>query len=252
MFINNINPVILDFGAVQIRYYGIVYALGVIMLYVMLLKDKKKLGINRDIAENITLFLMIGMFVGARLFSFLFSEPMLLVQKPLEFFMVWHGGMSFFGGIIGAFIAGYFYLKKKKIEWRKLADTAILPVTLALALGRIANFANGELLGTPSNLPWCVVFPQTDMICRHPYQLYASLSHFILFGALLFLRKQKMSKGTVFYSFLIGYGILRLIIDFFRDDARILGLTIWQHMCIISAAIGIVMIAKNKKRKQEE
>ncbi|MBN1156890.1 prolipoprotein diacylglyceryl transferase [Candidatus Woesearchaeota archaeon] len=248
MFVHNINPVILEIGKLQIRYYGLAYAIGLLLIYYSMRRNKEKLKITFEQIDNILLWLAAGMFVGARLFSFLFSEPEVLLNNPLEFFAVWHGGMSFFGGFVGAFIAAFIYVKKNKINWKILADTIMIPLVFSLFLGRIANFINGELVGTPSTLPWCVVFPEYSSLCRHPYQLYAALSHLLLFFGLLYLSKKIKKEGIIFYSFLIGYGFLRLISDFFRDDARFLGLTVWQYMCVVCLGAGIFFLVKGRNK----
>lgn len=253
MFIQNIDPTLLKIGFLEIRWYGLVYAFGFILVYFMLHKKREELGIKKEQIDNLILSLFIGLLVGARLFHFLFDDFSALIQNPLEFFMIWHGGMSFFGALLGASAASIYYLKKINLDWKKFGDVIIIAATIALIFGRIANFINGELVGTPSNLPWCVVFTQIDNICRHPYQIYASLSHVLLLGILLFVNKIKNNKrlkeGLVFFSFLIGYSVLRFLTDFFRDDPRYFGLTIWQYICIITAAFGAVFLVKAKLYK---
>ena len=157
------------------------------------------------------LFLFLGLLLGARFFHFLFSDPMVFIRNPLSIFMIWQGGMSFFGALVGCFIAAYYYLKKIKLNWKKFADVIVIAATIALIFGRIANFINGELIGTPSNVSWCVIFPKIDYVCRHPYQIYASFSHVVLLGVLLFVNKIKNSKklrnGLIFITFVIGYSV---------------------------------------------
>ncbi|MCK4521459.1 MAG: prolipoprotein diacylglyceryl transferase [Nanoarchaeota archaeon] len=249
MFINNINPVLLKIGFLEIRYYGIVYVLGFILLYITLIKKRKKLKIKREQIDSLLLWLIIGLIIGARFFHLIFSDPLMFLKNPLELFMLWHGGMSFFGGLLGGFIALYLYIKKTMLEWKRFADISVIVGIFALALGRIANYINSEIVGTPSNLNWCVVFQKVDNICRHPYQLYASLSHFILFGILLFTWKKTKKPGIVFANFLIGYGLFRFITDFFRQDLTYFGLSIWQYMSLVLIIIGIVFLRKINKLK---
>ncbi|MCP3681429.1 MAG: prolipoprotein diacylglyceryl transferase, partial [bacterium] len=186
---------------------------------------------------------------GARLFSLIFPDPIGFLKDPLEFFRIWNGGMSFFGGLIGGFAVTYFYVRKHNMDWRKFADIAILPLAFALILGRLANFSNAELLGTPSSLPWCVVFTQVDNICRHPYQLYSGFLHLILFSVMLIIHKtRKLKPGALFFIFLTGYGILRLATGFFRDDPyRLFGLTLWQYGSIALIILGIVYLIKKNR-----
>jgi len=251
MYIHNINPTLFQLGPLEIRFYGIVYALGFLIVYYMLYKKRKDLGIKKQQIDNLILALLIGLLVGARLFHFIFAEPLTLLKNPLELFMLWHGGMSFFGALLGCFISVIYYSRKIKLDWKKFADIIVIGATIALILGRIANFINGELVGIPSNLPWCVIFPMYDYVCRHPYQIYASLSHILLLGILLFCYKLKKKQGFIFSIFLIGYSLLRFITDFFREDLRFLGLTSWQYISIIVLAIGLYMLLKLKLYKEK-
>ena len=253
MYINNLNPTLLELGPLEIRYYGIVYALGFLIVYYILYKKRDFLKIKKEQIDNLMLSLLIGLLVGARIFHFLFSEPLIFFKNPLELFMIWHGGMSFFGAFFGCFIAAFWYLNRIKLDWKKFGDIIVIGVTIALILGRIANFINGELVGIPSNVPWCVVFPMYDYVCRHPYQIYASLSHVLLLGVLLFVNRLKQKKdGLIFGVFIIGYSVLRFLTDFFREDLRFLGLTVWQYLSLVVVLIGIVWLIKEKVYKNKE
>lgn len=250
MFVNSLNPTLLKIGIFEIRWYGLVYVLGFILVYLFIYKKKDELKIKKEQIDNLIIALFIGLLVGARLFHFLFSEPSVFIKNPVEILMIWHGGMSFFGAFLGIFAAAVWYLKSIKLDWKKFADIIVIATAIALIFGRIANFINGELVGTPSNLPWCVVFPGTDYLCRHPYQIYASLSHVLLLGILIFANfiknTRKLKDGFVFLLFLIGYSVLRLITDFFREDIKYFGLSVWQYMSILAALIGIFYFFKSK------
>jgi len=159
--------------------------------------------------------------------------------------------MSFFGGFLGGFLGCFYYLKKIKLDWKKFADLFAIVIAGAIIFGRIANFLNGELVGTKSDLLWCINYD----VCRHPYQLYAAFSHLVLFAFLLFFRKIKNIKsGQVFYAFLVGYSILRFITDFFRqEDIRILGLSVWQYTCLLVLILFVCFLFYDKfiKNKKE-
>ena len=248
MYVHNIDPTLFSIGFLEIRFYGIVYALGFLLVYWLIFRRRKELGIDRNQIDNLMIFLFIGLLVGARIFHFLFSEPFIFFQSPLELFKLWHGGMSFFGALVGIFIACVYYLKKLKLDWRKFADVIVIGVTIALVFGRIANFINGELVGTASNLPWCVIFSQIDYVCRHPYQIYASISHALLFGVLMLAERVKERKdGFVFFVFLVGYSLLRFITDFWRMDVSFFGLTVWQYVCLVVIVISIYIWKKYRK-----
>jgi phosphatidylglycerol---prolipoprotein diacylglyceryl transferase len=258
MYIHNLNPTLFELGPLEIRYYGIVYALGFLLVYYLIYKKKESLEIKGEQIDNLMLSLLIGLLVGARIFHFLFSEPYIFLKKPLELFMIQNGGMSFFGALVGCFLASFWYLKRIKLDWKKFADIIVVATTIALIFGRIANFINGELIGVVSNLnlPWLVNFNNEideigKLVFRHPYQIYASISHLFLLGLLLFVNKIKNRKnGIVFAVFVVGYSILRFLTDFLREEnIRFIGLTVWQYVSTVVFVIGVIWMIKEKVYK---
>ncbi len=251
MFIQNIDPVLFKIGFLEIRYYGLVYLLGFLLIIFILNKNKKELNLDFDDIYNLNFYFFIGMIIGARFFHFLFSEPYIFIYDTLEIFKIWNGGMSFFGGFLGVLISGLIYCNKYKKDFYKISDYLVFPATISLILGRLANFANHELVGTVTDLNWCVVFKFYDG-CRHPYQLYAAFSHFILLITLFKVRfiknKYKLKGGIVFISFVFFYSIFRIISDFFREEPRLFGITIWQLISFIFFIISFIWFIKYKRK----
>lgn len=237
----NIDPVLFNIGFIEIRYYGLVYALGIFLTY-FYLKRKKILSENE--LDKFMLYLSVGMFLGARLFGIMSQDFFILFKDPLEFFKIWNGGMSFFGGFFGAVIASYLVLKDKIFH---IGDHVVLPVSFVLIFGRLANFVNQELVGTITNVNWCFNFSMT-IGCRHPYQLYAAVGQGILFVFLLFISRRNSRRGEVFWSFVLGYGITRFLVDFFRENPRVFGLTGWQWFSVLFIVIGIFYLIKTRKQ----
>ena len=163
-------------------------------------------------------------------------------SNPSEILAIWHGGVSYHGGLIGAGLVSYWYSKKKNISLAKLADIIVLPAALILAFGRIANFFNAELIGKPSNVSWCVNFPGYES-CRHPTQLYSALYRFVIFGYLLFIKGKK--PGFLFWSYLLLESIGRLIVDFFRVDLTLASLTGGQWFSIVIIIVSSYVLIKN-------
>jgi len=265
VFINNINPVLLNLGPFEIRYYGLVYALGFIAAYLLLLSIAKKRAIKNFTIKNVDIliiYFILGLVIGARLLLFVFYHPATLITNPLEVFMLWHGGMSFHGGLIGAAVAGLLFCRKYKVSFYQLGDLLVLPAALFLFFGRIANFINSELYGnitTPDSTPWCVVFKRVDDYCRHPSQLYEALKNLIIFITLSILYfdkeiKRKLKDGVIFWLFVLLYGGLRFIITFWRDDPRWLGLSMGQYLSLVMVIASIIFlfrIIKGKKREEK-
>ncbi len=247
MYFHNLDPVLFKLGFLDIRYYGLVYLFGFLLTFFILKKNEKELNLKEDDVYNFIFYWFIGVIFGARIFHFVFSEPYTLIEDPLEIFRIWNGGMSFFGSLTGVILMSYIFCKRNKINFFKLADILVLPTSFVLFLGRIANFINAELIGTITTVPWCVIFP-TYAQCRHPYQIYAALSHLSLFFILLGIRKikdkKKLKDGIVFISFIIFYSLFRIITDFFREDPKIFGFTIWQYMCLVFLLFGIYLYKK--------
>jgi len=165
---------------------------------------------------------------------------------------VWHGGLSFHGGLIGAAIAGFIYTKKKKISFYDIADIIVMPLALGLALGRIGNFINGELYGRITNVPWAVKFPDAEGF-RHPSQLYESIKNLIIFFALWVIKDKNLPKGFMFWLFVIMYSALRFMVEFFRHPDEQLGfiigfLSMGQVLSIVMFVIGIFFFYKVSKK----
>lgn len=264
MFFHNINPVLLELGPFQIRYYGLLYALGFVIAYFLIshLAKKRQLGITKDDVADFLVYEIIGVVVSARLIYVLFYNPLFYLQNPFEIIALWHGGLSFHGGLFGAIIAGFLFCKKKKIEFYDLADIAVVPVALALAFGRIGNFINAELYGRMANVPWCIDYSKNQFVqnlpdgCRHPSQIYESFKNLMIFFVLWLIKDKRLPKGFMFWSFVALYGLFRTIVEFFRQPDEQLGFifgyfTMGQLLSFPLFLIGIYMLFKlNKNRKK--
>ena len=256
MFIHNINPVLFSMGPFQIRYYGLFYALGFIIAYFLIsyLAKRKSLPLTKEDVADYILYLLLGTVLGARIFYVLFYNLPFYLSNPAEIIAVWRGGLSFHGGFIGAVIAGFYFCRKKKIHFYDLADITVMPLALGLALGRIANFINGELYGRITDLPWAVKFPDAEGF-RHPSQIYESFKNLIIFLALWAVKDKKLPKGLIFWLFVAMYSALRFIVEFTREPDEQLGfiisfLTMGQILSIIMFAIGLFFIYKVSRKKE--
>ena len=145
------------------RWYGLMYILGFFASYgltVYQLRKHPRPGITKEAIDDLFFYLIIGLIAGARLGYAVFYNLGFYIENPLEVFMVWHGGMSFHGGLAGAFIAGVIIIVRKKLPFRTTADLIIPTAPIGICLGRLGNFINGELFGKPASVPWAMVFPQ--------------------------------------------------------------------------------------------
>ncbi len=175
--------------------------------------------LNRDEWSSLISAVVIGVIVGGRLGYVLFYQPLYYAANPLQIFAVWNGGMSSHGGFIGVAIAVFWTCNKRNISIWAMADLAVVPAALGLAFGRLGNFINLELYGTPTTLPWGIFIPGVEGL-RHPTQIYALLKDvLILFLGYWHLAKQRGEPyGRTFSLFLMEYGFLRCIVEYFREQ----------------------------------
>lgn len=226
----DIDPVLLKIGPLQIRWYGLMYAFGFIGSYFLIAAQEKarRLGLYGARLQDLLFFIILGLILGARFGYVLFYQyPNLsyYLERPIEFIAVWHGGMSFHGGLAGAIFAGLLFCKLRGLPAWEIADRVIVTAPVGLFLGRIGNFINGEIYGRPTSLPWGMVFPGAGTTVRHPSQLYeAGLEGVVLFWVLWRLRDTPLRPGVLVSLFLSGYGALRFVAEFFREPDPQIGL----------------------------
>jgi phosphatidylglycerol:prolipoprotein diacylglycerol transferase len=226
----NINPVALSLGPIEIRWYGIAYAVGLLLgwLYVRRLLATPSLwapghkAFPDDLAADLLLYAALGVVVGGRLGDVLLYEPVYFWQHPAEVPQIWRGGMAFHGGLIGTGLALFVLSRVRKVSALTLIDLTAAATPIGLLLGRLANFVNGELWGHVSDVPWAMVFPDGGPLPRHPSQIYEALTEgallFLVLWYAIYLRHALRQPGTVTGLFLLGYGIARIVCEHFRED----------------------------------
>jgi len=256
-----IDPVIFELGPLQVRWYGLMYVLGFVCAYAIaayLSKRRKDyFRMDRGEIEDLLLYCIIGLLVGARLGYCFFYNPGYYLANPLHIFAVWEGGMSFHGGLIGLVLVGTAYSKIKKKSFVMLADMAAVAATPGIFFGRIGNFINGELYGRITDVPWAMVFPGAGPHPRHPSQLYeAFLEGLLLFVVLFVLSMKVRMQGALISVFLIGYGLARFFVEFFREPDPHIGfvlgsLTMGQVLSLFMVAAGIVVISVQTLRARD-
>jgi phosphatidylglycerol:prolipoprotein diacylglycerol transferase len=241
----NINPVLIAFGPFQIRWYGIMYLLGFVFSYGIVrheLTRQKVVNLTKDQLLDLYFFLILGLILGARLGYVLFYNFKEYLQHPLEVVAVWHGGMSFHGGLAGVVLSGWLFCRRNKIPIFALGDLLVLTAPIGLGLGRLANFINGELFGRVTSVPWGMVFPQGGPLPRHPSQLYeAFLEGVVLFILLWIRRNHKKFQGELLADFLILYGFFRFVVEFFREPDIQIGY-LWGFLTMGQLLSGIMIL----------
>ncbi len=254
MFINNFDPVALNFFSLEIRWYSLSYIFGIVFAWIyckkFLIRDEKILNLFDDLIS----YLIIGVILGGRLGYIIFYNLNYYSKNILEIFMIWEGGMSFHGGLLGVIIATYVFSKKNNINPFLFLDLISMSAPIGIFLGRIANFINSELYGKETNLYWSVKFEKIDNVFRHPSQIYEAIFEgIILFILLNFIFKKQIYKSPGFISalFLIIYSIFRFFIEFTREpDVQIgyilFNLTLGQLLSFLFFMFGLFLFYKKK------
>ena len=249
MFINNFDPVAFQIFSLEIRWYSLAYIIGILLGW---LYCKKKLIKDLNIVnlfDDFISYLIMGIILGGRLGYVLFYNLEYYLEKPFDILMVWNGGMSFHGGVVGVIVASHLFSKKHKINQFILLDLVSLSAPIGIFFGRVANFINSELYGNPTDLPWSVKFILIDNINRHPSQLYeAFFEGIILFFILKYFYKKDYchKPGQISSLFLIFYSIFRFFVEFVRTpDSHIgyliLNLTLGQLISIFFIIVGTLL-----------
>lgn len=249
MFLQNINPDIISLGPFSVRFYGIVYALGFLLVNYLLIKKAGKIkNLTKERASDLVIYIMLFGILGARIVHVL-TEWDYYSLNLSEIFAVWKGGLAFHGGLIGGTLAAYFFTKKHKISFLEIMDFIVVPLSIVTAFGRIANFINSEHIGQPSSLPWCVVFLMVDEVCRHPVQIYEAITQFLLFGMMLYFGQQKLKSGKLTLIYLFSYSLFRFMTDFFRSTYTVFffGLAISQLVSIVIMGVSAYFYLSSKK-----
>ena len=264
MFVHSIDPVIFQVFGLEVRYYGLVYALGFLfVLYMTLwLIRRDDLDVKKDDVYDLFFWIMLGALIGGRLFHVIFYNPAYFISHPLEIPALWLGGISIHGGVVGAVTAGLIFVRRKGYSFYTFADLIMVTFPLVLVFGRIANFINAELVGPVTGLPWCVVFPGYEG-CRHPTVLYEAVKNLAIFSwqTFLFTRRNvwNYAAGTIFWSFVGLYSFLRFFAQFLRPEEKIFfGMDVAQLFSIVLFPLALYMLyrlnrvtlPKNRRRKK--
>lgn len=222
------DPIAFEIGPVTVRWYGLAYVAGLLLgwLYIRRLVSDTSLWPRRsapfsaDKVDDLLVWVTAGVILGGRLGHVLFYKAGFYFENPLEILMVWKGGMSFHGGLLGTGLAMWLFAKRNAISVWPVMDAVSAAVPIGLFFGRLANFINGEIIGSVTTMPWGMVFPGWGSDPRHPAMLYeAALEGIALFFVLRWLTHSQMSlksPGLPTGFFLAGYGVFRIFCELFK------------------------------------
>ena len=254
----SIDPVLISFGPLAIRWYGLAYVVGLLLgwRYVLALSRRPDAAMTPRHVDDFLVWAAIGVVLGGRLGYALFYRPDFYLAHPLEALKVWQGGMSFHGGLLGVTLAMILFARRRGVALLGLSDLVAAAAPIGLFFGRLANFINAELVGRPSDVPWAMIFPGAGSRPRHPSQLYeAALEGLVLFVLLWWLARRFDSSrqpGLITGSFLVGYALARFVVEFYRQpDAHLgflsLGATMGQWLSLPALLFGLVLIVHARR-----
>lgn len=254
------DPIAFSAGPLAVRWYGLMYLLAFGLFWWL---GRRRLrrplwtqasGLQVRDLEDLLFYGVLGVVLGGRLGYILFYKPGWYAAHPLEILAVWHGGMSFHGGLIGVLVAVAIFCRRRDRQFLRVMDFVAPLVPVGLAAGRLGNFINGELWGRPTDLPWAMVFPQVDALPRHPSQLYQFAGEgLLLFGLLWWFSSKPRPAGAVSGFFLAGYALFRFIAEFAREPDDFLGLqalqlTMGQWLCVPMFIAGAALLVWSGRR----
>lgn len=267
-----LDPVALDLGFFQLRWYSLAYLAGIFLGYWYMLKLIKQPGapMARRHADDLVFYAALGIILGGRVGYVLFYNLSYYLQHPLDILKLWDGGMSFHGGMIGTVLGIIYLSRKEKLQWLRVHDYVACCVPFGLFFGRLANFVNHELWGAPTNVAWAVRFPELigGMTVlgppRHPSQIYeAILEGIVLFAILAWMFWKTQSRyepGKLVGAFTFFYGLFRFLIEFVREpDAQLIGFAQstglhmgqWLSLPMIILGAWLMWTAKGRRQRVE-
>ena len=254
----NFDPVAVSLGPVKVHWYGLMYLLGFWGgWYLALRRGRREFSpFSSQALSDLLFYIVLGVILGGRIgYTFFYNLPR-FVENPLVIFRIWEGGMSFHGGLIGVLVAFWLYARSRKLTFFYVADFIAPVIPVGLFTGRIGNFINAELWGSPTSVPWAMVFPtDPDRLPRHPSMLYeAFLEGLVMLCVLLWFSRKPRPPMAVSGLFLTLYGSFRWAVEFIRlPDAHIgylaFGwLTMGQVLCIPMLLAGLTLLALAYRR----
>ncbi|BBK34137.1 phosphatidylglycerol:prolipoprotein diacylglycerol transferase [Stella humosa] len=258
-----IDPVLVQVGPFAIRWYALAYIAGIIIgwRYTLVLaqrgpKPATGPAVTARDMDDFIVWATLGIVLGGRLGYVLFYKPGYYLYNPLEALQVWHGGMSFHGGLVGVILAMLLFARRRGLEYWRLADIVAAATPIGLFFGRLANFVNGELFGRTSDVPWAMVFPHGGPLPRHPSQLYQAFFEgicvFAVLAVLEWVFRVRERPGTLAGAFLVSYGFARIVGELFREpDAHLgflfLGVTMGQLLSLPMVLFGAWLIQRGRR-----
>lgn len=249
------HPVFFSIGPIQIRFYGLMYVVAIVVGYFLLKSEvrRKEMGLTPDDVMNLIFWVVFGGIIGARIYYVAFNWPYYWPDWR-EIPAIWHGGLAIHGGILGGLIGGFVYTRRKGVPFLRTTDAVAPSLILGQAFGRFGNFMNGDAHGLPTQMPWGIEFPpgsiagdQFPHMAIHPTMLYEMVINLAIFFFLWKIRRRPAKDGFIISLYLILYSVGRFVVSFFRADSLMVGEFRTAHLIsIVIVAIVTPLLIKGK------
>lgn len=251
IFTHNISPVLLELGPIELRWYGLLYAVGLGLFYWVTTWIFKREGFSVKHLDSLVIWLFVGLLVGARLGHVFFYEAEYYLANPLQILAVWNGGLASHGGAIGIFLGYFGWCKFNKVRFNEYVNAIVVGMPLAAGFVRIGNFMNSEILGYPTGSDYGVIFAWLgEDFARHPVQLYSAAMNFVLFGVLLAIYLKwfkKLPKMSLMFVYVFLYFSGRFFVEFWKDlqgpVPEAWGITTGQLLSVGPVVIALIYFA---------
>lgn len=259
MLVWNIDPVLFHIGSLEIRYYGVFFALSLYSAYMLARAMVKRKNLSVEALDDLAVYLIIGLVVGARLGHIFFYESDYYLSNPAEILKMWKGGLASHGAAIGTLLAyGFFLMKHKSVKVFDYADIIAVVAAFPIALVRMGNFFNSEIYGRVTDIPWAVTFSRIDDLPRHPSQLYEfgmGVILFIIMYALWNKTRAERKPGFFFGLLFAIYFSMRFIVEFFKEyplHENFFNLTTGQILSLPFILFGVLMLLKTQHARHRQ
>ena len=246
----NVDPVLLHIGPIELRWYGLLFAAGILAAYSVGVWSFEQAGGSREETNRLLSYVVVGTIVGARLGHCLLYEPGHYLRHPLEIVAVWRGGLASHGGVVGIMVAVWLFGRRTRRSALWLLDGVAVGAPLAAACIRVGNFFNSEIIGRPSTVPWAVVFARVDMRPRHPAMLYEAAAYLVIFAAMVLLERRttlRERQGAFTGVLLLLVFGARFVIEFLKEPQETfeagLPLDMGQLLSLPVVLIGVLLLS---------
>jgi phosphatidylglycerol:prolipoprotein diacylglycerol transferase len=241
-YVHHIDPVIAEIAGVYLWFYGLSYSLGFLSIFFWFRRVRRRVGLTINDVYSLTIYLAVGVLAGGRLLEVGFYEWPYYRHHIGQIPAVWLGGMSTHGVLLGVVTATWLFCRWRGKSFLTISDELVIPGSYLMAMGRIGNFIDGQIVGSITNVCWAVQFPDAPGF-RHPVVLYDGAKNFLVLGLLLLIRRTRPARGIVAAHFIFWYGFFRIFIDFFREyPTNLFGIATGQAFNLLMTGLGAFLL----------